>query len=90
MKGFHVAVFVKQIQGGVFPAQRQRALLRAAYDLRLACDGPCPRREPRPRRAALSKLSKGKTPVLTVEEARMLLESIKIVKKTAEDDEAEN
>jgi len=35
-------------------------------------------------------LSKGKTPVLTVEEARMLLESIKIVKKTAEDDEAEN
>jgi integrase/recombinase XerD len=55
-----------------------------------ACDGPRPRREPGPRRARPQvRREKSKTPVLTADEARELLDSIAIARNTARDGNAE-
>jgi site-specific recombinase XerD len=87
---FHVAAFIKHLQGKFSPptVKQHLAALRMLFDWLVtghvldvnpahAVHGP------------KYVVKKGKTPVLTADEARELLDSIEVVRKTARDDGAE-
>ncbi len=88
----HVAPFIKELQNKPFPPRKKTVYAshgeaapgRAAHAVGLAGYGPGHGREPRPlrSRAPNTSLKRSKTPVLTAEEARELLDSIPIVRNT--------
>ncbi len=90
VEAFHVAAFIKHLQGKFSPptVKQHLAALRMLFDWLVtghvldvnpanAVHGP------------KYVVKKGKTPVLTADEARELLDSIEVVRKTTRDDGAE-
>lgn len=90
VQAFHVATFVKDLQGEFSPPtvnQHQAALLML-FDW-LVTGHVLDVNPAHAVRGPKYVVKKGKTPVLTADEARQLLDSIEIVKKTARQDGAE-
>ena len=91
MQPFHVAAFVKDLQGEFSPptVKQSLAALRMLFDWLvtghvLDVNPAHAVRDPK------YVVKKGKTPVLTAEEARELLDSIKTVRKTKSQDGTES
>ncbi len=87
---FHVAAFIKELQGEFFaPTVKQHlAALRMLFDW-LVTGHVLDVNPAHAVRGPKYVVKKGKTPVLTAEEARELLDSIAITRNTARDDGAE-
>ena len=90
VEAVHVAAFVKDLQGKFSPptVKQHLAALRMLFDW-LVTGHVLDVNPAHAVRGPKYVVKKGKTPVLTAEEARELLDSIKIVKKTADDEDAE-
>ncbi|MGH9396079.1 MAG: tyrosine-type recombinase/integrase [Terriglobia bacterium] len=88
---FHVAAFIKELQGQLSPptVKQNLAALRMLFDW-LVTGHVLEANPAHAVRGPKYVVKKGKTPVLTAEEARELLDSIKIVKREANSEEAES
>jgi site-specific recombinase XerD len=90
VQAFHVAAFVKELQGQLSPptVKQHLAALRMLFDW-LVTGHIIDVNPAHAVRGPKYVVKKGKTPVLTADEARELLDSIKIVKQTADAEGAE-
>src|SRR5229473_3586488 len=90
VEAFHVAAFVKELQGQFSPptVKQHLAALRMLFDW-LVTGHVLDVNPAHAVRGPKYVAKKGKTPVLTAEEARVLLDSIEIVKKTRAKDGTE-
>jgi len=90
VQAFHVAAFVKELQGEfTAPTVKQHlAALRMLFDW-LVTGHVLDVNPAHAVRGPKYVVKKGKTPVLTAEEARELLDSIKMVRKSEDEDGAE-
>jgi integrase/recombinase XerD len=88
---FHVAAFIKDLQAEVSPptVKQHLAALRMLFDW-LVTGHVIDVNPAHAVRGPKYVVKKGKTPVLTADEARVLLDSIPIVKPAAQDDIAAN
>lgn len=90
VQAFHVAAFIKHLQGEFSPptVKQHLAALRMLFDW-LVTGHVLDVNPAHAVRGPKYVVKKGKTPVLTAEEARELLDSIKIVRRTADVEGAE-
>src|SRR6201997_3615047 len=87
---FHVAAFIKDLQDELSPptVKQHLAALRMLFDW-LVTGHVLDVNPAHAVRGPKYVVKKGKTPVLSAEEARTLLNSIKMVRKTADEEGAE-